>query len=228
MPADDDALGAAIRRGLPDRVAFAGGSIEAAAAGPLFAAEAAAVQAAVEKRRAEFTAGRTYARRALAQLGVAAGAIPVGQRRAPVWPAGTIGSIAHCPGYCTAVAARAGELAGIGIDVERDEPIAAELIARICGAAELDQRAALEARLGFDLPKLLFAVKESVYKAYFPLARTFLEFADVAVEVDAPGGTFSARLTNGSVPAAAGTRRFDGRFVRAAGIVAAWTTIPLS
>jgi 4'-phosphopantetheinyl transferase EntD len=225
MTTDRDELGLAIRRALPAAVAVSGGAIETAL-GELFPVEAEAVRKVVPKRRDEFVAGRTNARRALAELGVAPVPIPIGPRRAPVWPAGIVGSISHCRGYCIAVAARAHDLAGIGIDVELDEPISAGVAARICSGAELADRAALEQRIAMDLPKLLFSIKESVYKAYFPLAETFLDFSDVAVELHPHDDAFVARLTGTEPPSAAGARVFRGRFVRAAGIVAAWTTIP--
>ncbi len=225
MPADREELGSVIRRALPDAVAFAGGPIEGAL-GELFPAEAAAVETAVAKRRDEFTAGRTYARRALAELGAGPVAIPVGERRAPVWPAGIVGSISHCKGYGTAVAARARDFAGIGIDVELDEPVSAAVAAHVCSEAELRERARLEPRIAMDLAKLLFSIKESVYKAYFPLALTFLDFSDVAVDLQPDDATFAAHLTKDHLPAAAGTRVFSGRYARAAGIVAAWTIIP--
>ena len=62
------------------------------------AEEAAFVAQAVEKRRAEFARGRSCARAACATLGVSGQIIPVGQRRAPIWPASLVGSITHCRG----------------------------------------------------------------------------------------------------------------------------------
>ncbi len=225
MTTDRDELGLAVRRDLPARIALSGGPTETAL-GELFPEEAAAVERVVPKRRDEFVAGRTNARRALAALGVAPVAIPIGPRRAPVWPPGIAASISHCKGYCIAIAARTRDFAGVGIDVELDEPISEGVAARICFGGELADRAALERRLGMDLPKLLFSVKESVYKAYFPLAETFLDFSDVTVALDPRDDAFVARLTSDEPPSAAGARVFRGRFVRAAGIVASWTVIP--
>jgi 4'-phosphopantetheinyl transferase EntD len=225
MTTDRDELGLAIRRELPAAIAISGGAIEAAL-GELFPEEAAAVERVVAKRRDEFVAGRTNARRALAALGIAPVAIPIGPRRAPIWPAGVAASISHCKGYCVAIAAHAHDFAGVGIDVELDEPIADGVAARICFGPELADRAATERRIGMDLPKLLFSIKESVYKAYFPLAETFLDFSDVTVELDPDEDAFVAHLTSEEPPSAAGARTFRGRFVRAAGIVASWTIIP--
>src|SRR5205814_1840165 len=78
----------------------------AAVAGPITSAlafdesESAAVLEAVARRRDEFLTGRTFARRALAELGCPATAIPVGEGRMPIWPDGYLGSISHCEGLC--------------------------------------------------------------------------------------------------------------------------------
>ena len=42
--------------------------------------------------------------------------------------------------------------------------------------------------------RLLFSAKESVYKAWFPLAARWLGFEDVSVEIDARAGAFAARI----------------------------------
>ncbi|HVT68722.1 MAG TPA: 4'-phosphopantetheinyl transferase, partial [Trebonia sp.] len=102
---------------LPTAAAFA----EAFADPPdvvLFPEEEALVAAAVDKRRREFTTARQCARRALAALGVPPQPIMTGERGAPRWPPGIVGSITHCAGYRAAVAARDGDLVTIGIDAE--------------------------------------------------------------------------------------------------------------
>src|SRR5690242_5958922 len=100
---------------LPPEVRWAAGPI---VDGGLFAEEAAAVAGAVAARRAEFAAGRSAARRALAELGIGPVALPVGERRMPVWPTGIVGSITHCVGLAAAAVAWADDLAALGIDVE--------------------------------------------------------------------------------------------------------------
>jgi 4'-phosphopantetheinyl transferase EntD len=219
MRCNAETASAAIRDGLPRETAFAGGRADDADEA-MFASEASAIERAVAKRRAEFAAGRAYARRALAVLGFEPAAIPPGERREPLWPRGAVGSISHCEGYCAAVVARATALAAIGFDVEPDDAAADEVTGTICTPAEL----AAAARAAPNPSKTIFCIKESVYKAYFPLARTFLEFSDVAVEIRSDG-TFAARLTRDALPPAGGARSFEGRFVRAGGLIAAWTAL---
>ena len=73
----------------------------------LFPQEASALATAVEKRRREFATGRACARRALDDLGIAPSAILPGERGAPQWPPGIVGSITHCAGYRAAAVALA-------------------------------------------------------------------------------------------------------------------------
>jgi 4'-phosphopantetheinyl transferase EntD len=47
---------------------------------------------------------------------------------------------------------------------------------------------------GVAWDRVVFSAKESVYKAWFPLARRWLGFEDAVVTVDLIAGTFEARL----------------------------------
>ena len=72
----------------------------------LFPEEEALVARSVDKRRREFTTARRCAREALARLGVPPAPILPGERGAPRWPAGVVGSMTHCAGYRAAAVAR--------------------------------------------------------------------------------------------------------------------------
>lgn len=76
------------------------------------------VSRSVVKRRAEFLNGRIAARAALRRMGMPDRPIAVGPDRAPVWPAGIVGSITHCASVAAAVTATREEAYGLGIDVE--------------------------------------------------------------------------------------------------------------
>ena len=73
-------------------------------------------------RLLEFRTGRAYAKQALSRLGLRDIELPVGPERAPIWPIGATGSIAHAtaPGqsYVVAAVTKACLHGGIGIDVE--------------------------------------------------------------------------------------------------------------
>ncbi|MET9432587.1 4'-phosphopantetheinyl transferase superfamily protein [Streptomyces sp. NPDC006551] len=162
----------------------------------LYAAEERLVSRAVPQRRREFTTVRTCARRALGELRIPPAPILPGERGAPVWPAGVVGSMTHCEGYRAAAVAHAADLATIGIDAEPNLPI------KSSGTRDLvtvpEERvwmAALRVRrpeVSWD--RLVFSAKESVYKAWFPLTGRWLDFDQAVVTVDPDRGGFYARL----------------------------------
>ncbi len=161
----------------------------------LFPEEESVVSHAVEMRRRAFTTGRACARRALAGLGVAPVAIPPGERGAPRWPAGVVGSITHCHGYRAAAVAWAQEAICIGIDAEPHGSLPEGVLRRIASAQEqtwLRKLAASYPRVYWD--RLLFSAKEAVYKAWYPLTGRRLDFMETLVVFDAARGTFGARL----------------------------------
>ncbi|MGW2748417.1 4'-phosphopantetheinyl transferase family protein [Streptomyces sp. NPDC001450] len=190
-----------MRRLLPDQVEVTEVRGELVAP-PLFPEEEAVVAQAVEKRRREFATGRRCARLSLAALGLPAVPLLPGPRGEPGWPAGVVGAISHCDGYRVAAVARATELAALGIDAETAAPLPDGVLEAV---SLPDERTEL-APLGRSVPqvpwdRLLFSAKESVYKVWFPLARSPLGFEDARLrfthEPDASGGTrgtFSVRV----------------------------------
>jgi 4'-phosphopantetheinyl transferase EntD len=161
----------------------------------LFPQERAALGRAVEKRRREFVTARACARRALAQLGLPPAPIASGERGEPLWPAGIVGSITHCAGYRACALARAGDLAGLGIDAEPHAPLPDGVLAQIARPEERPRLAQL-ARTHPDIhwDRLLFCAKEAVYKVWYPLARCWLGFEDAALTFDPARATFCARI----------------------------------
>lgn len=188
-------------------------------------AEEASVARAAAGRRAEFVTGRHCARTALARLGLAPAAIVTGPRGAPVWPPGVVGSITHCPtvrgGFRSAAVARTADLATIGIDAEPHEPLPAGVLATIALPRERTRLAALGAgapATAWD--RVLFSAKESVYKAWFPLTGSWLDFEAADVTIDPVAGRFTARLlVPGPVVAGVRWRGFTGRFAVRDGLV---------
>ncbi|AOR30802.1 4'-phosphopantetheinyl transferase [Streptomyces fodineus] len=202
---------------------------------PLYPGEAAIVERAVDKRRREFAAVRGCARRAMEKLGVPAQSILSGERGAPRWPAGLIGSMTHCDGYCAAALTRAAELASLGIDAEPHGPLPEGVGPTVFLPAEaerLDRLAGQRPAVHWD--RILFSAKESVYKAWFPLTRTWLDFSEADITLHpGPGeeqyGTLRAELL---VPGPrVGDRRlqvFDGRWAVRDGVAATAVVVPHS
>lgn len=155
--------------------------------------EEAALGPVSEARRRQFTIARHCARQALERLGAAAAPILCGPGRQPIWPAGIVGSITHCRGYCAAAVAFSTELAAIGIDAEPH-------CALPDGVIELVAREEERIRIGdmdhstLSWETLLFSAKESVFKAWFPLTGQWLGFHDVRVRFDPVSEAFVAEV----------------------------------
>jgi 4'-phosphopantetheinyl transferase EntD len=188
---------------------------------PLFPEEEALLAKAVDKRRREFTTARACARAALSDLGVAAMPLLPGLRGAPVWPDGVVGSITHCAGYRGCAVARSTDLATIGMDAEPNEPLpdgVLDLVSDESERAWIGELRASAPQVSWD--RLLFSAKESVYKAWFPLTRRWLDFAEATLTVDAAAGTFHARLlVDGETTSGAKLTGFDGRWLTRNGLV---------
>ncbi|MFJ3925021.1 4'-phosphopantetheinyl transferase [Streptomyces sp. NPDC090022] len=161
----------------------------------LFPAEAQGVATATEARRREFATVRMCARRALGGLGLPPVPLVRGRRGAPEWPSGVVGSLTHCPGYRAAAVATARDVASLGIDAEPNVPLPAGVLAAIATAAELREILDFGTRspeVCWD--RLLFSIKESVFKTWYPLTGRELEFQQADITLDPAGGTFRARL----------------------------------
>lgn len=145
---------------------------------------------AVPERQREFLAGRAAARRALAGLGLPPMPIPAGEDRAPQWPPGIIGSISHTRTACLAAVSLDPMLRGLGIDLEEDTPLQADLWDTILMPPEQGAlRRRPKAEQGF-LAKVAFSAKEAAYKAQYPHSRTLFGFDMLSVELEGTG--FSA------------------------------------
>jgi 4'-phosphopantetheinyl transferase EntD len=179
-------------------------------------------------RRRDFTLGRVCARRALAALDEPPAAILPGAHRQPIWPAGIVGSITHCAGYWAAAAARERDFLSVGFDAEPHWPLpdgVSSMIARPAEQAWLRRLAGSAVR--WD--RLLFSAKESVYKAWFPIAGRWLGMEDVEVSVLIEARTFHARLlVAGPVVDGAALTGFHGRYLVGDGLVLTAVAVPRS
>ncbi|WP_438267902.1 4'-phosphopantetheinyl transferase family protein [Kitasatospora purpeofusca] len=156
--------------------------------------EEAVIARAVESRRREFTTVRHCARLALGRLGVPYRPLVPGLRGAPSWPEGIVGSLTHCAGFRAAAVARAEDVLSLGIDAEPALPLPEGVLDAIALPAEQQRNTALSAaHPGTPWDRILFSAKESVYKTWFPLTHTFLDFSEADLTLR-PDGTFTAVL----------------------------------
>jgi 4'-phosphopantetheinyl transferase EntD len=146
----------------------------------LLGEEAASIASTVVSARRASGAARIVARELLAQLGHPRAPLPKSASGAPVWPAGIAGSLAHDDEVAVAAVGRQRKVGSVGIDVEPAVLLPPDMLELIATPNELGKIA--------DAPlhgKLLFAAKEAVYKAVYPLERVFLEFRDIKVDLAA-------------------------------------------
>jgi 4'-phosphopantetheinyl transferase EntD len=144
----------------------------------LLSAEAASIVSPVVAIRRASGAARIVARQLLAQLGYADVAVPKSESGAPIWPHSVTGSLAHDDQIAVAAVTLSRDVAALGIDVEPAALLPPDMLDLIATPQEL--RGIPDDPLG---GKLLFAAKEAVYKAAYPLDRVFLEFRDIEVDL---------------------------------------------
>ncbi|MGC4093442.1 MAG: 4'-phosphopantetheinyl transferase superfamily protein [Polyangiaceae bacterium] len=156
-------------------------------------AEEALIERAVDKRKREFRKARACARSLLAEFGVHDFALLAGAQREPLWPDGLVGSVTHTDGMCAVVVGSSFRYAGIGIDVEPDEPLTLPIAQRVCVPGEMEQVSERTGLSSLQAARLIFSAKEAFYKCQFCVTQRYLGFGDVRVEFS-PGGCFSVSV----------------------------------
>ena len=165
----------------------------------------------VKRRLREFQHGRNCARLALSMLGQPPGPIGRGKHREPLWPEGFVGTISHAGPYAAAAVAAADLFLGIGLDMEYADPIEDRLIESICRTEEID-RANDNEGIG-QHAKLLFSIKESIYKCLWPLIREFVDFTEIEVRLVADSERYKA-IAHTAKCDAVPVNRLSGRYRR--------------
>jgi 4'-phosphopantetheinyl transferase EntD len=158
------------------------------------------------KRLLEFTHGRYCAHEAMRRLGIPVSAISKGEDRAPVWPSLIVGSISHSDQVAVAALAHSHEIDTLGLDIEGQEALKPEIISMICRA---DEQAALN---DGHLAKLLFSIKEAVYKCIYPRVGCYVDFKEIEILLDKAGESYRVRSHSNKFDAGL-TDRLEGRFL---------------
>lgn len=129
-------------------------------------------------------AARWIAHRLLAQLGVSDFALLRTPSGAAAWPEGITGSLAHDDDMAVAAVAPVGHIRSLGIDIEPAQPLPDDIFALV--ATPADRMDAADRHLA---GRILFAAKEAVYKAVYPLDREVLGYEDISVDLNAGHAT---------------------------------------
>lgn len=160
--------------------------------------------------RRQSGAVRIAARQLLAVHGSPGAELVRGPSFGPVWPPGLVGSLAHDATWAVAAVGERSRFAGVGVDVEPDLSLPAGILHLVATPAE-------RRRVARDVldSRVLFVMKEAVFKAVNPLDRIALDFQDI--ELDLAAGT--ALVSNGrrvTVDVARGHQIIAVAFVAAA------------
>lgn len=178
------------------------------------------VEGAMEKRQREFATARVIAHQLFADFGIYRYPLLNDDDRVPIWPTNLIGSISHCNDCClVAVLRKNNGSINIGVDVEPDDPLDANLWPGIATGHELRW---IKSQNNFNsgrLAHLLFSAKEAVYKCIFPITRKFIEFHDVEIECDLNTDVFYATIHDLEVTEIVGSATLSGRFQRTNGFI---------
>lgn len=136
------------------------------------------LQAAINKRKAEYLAGRLCAREALKKFNYYG--YPLSQEdKSPLWPITLCGSISHSQQIVAAIVSQRQDWQSLGLDIELllDNQRSTKLLSTITNANE-------QQLIGDNLSlftTLAFSIKESLFKALYPLThkRFYFEHAEI-------------------------------------------------
>lgn len=193
----------------------------------LFPSEEALIANSVMSRRREFAAGRHCARLALADIGIAPVPILSGQHGEPCWPTGIVGSLTHCTGFRAAAVARCDDIRSIGIDAEPHAPLPEGVLEAIALPEERAHLAGLkQSAPGINWDRMLFSAKESVYKAWFPLALRRLDFSEARINFALEGRFLARLLIVGPETDGHTLTGFSGRWATRKGLVLTAVHVP--
>lgn len=156
------------------------------------ARELQALGVASDKRMREFSAGRAAVRQAMAGINLPPADILVGKHRQPLAPPGVVISITHDDEYALAAATGQSQWHGIGIDIALADDLPVNLHSMVCRGQDLQHL--FEGETVAQRAKLVFCLKEALFKAIFPQVNDWMNFSQSEIAVDHDRGVFSARV----------------------------------
>ncbi len=167
----------------------------------------------MNKRKAEYVAGRYLAKLALNQLQANSEVVKTGANREPIWPKGFVGAISHTAFTAICAVSSVEEHQRIGLDMElvMTEKIALELHSSLLVPQEYDL-VRVGAQINTEVFTGIFSAKESLYKALYPEVKRYFDFLDAAVtQIDLHNGWFDIQLVQSLTPELTAGQRFRGQ-----------------
>lgn len=136
------------------------------------------IKKAVDKRKAEFLAGRYAAKHALSSYGIDDYTVMIGKHRNPIWPADFNGSITHSNNIAISAIAPKGKVRALGIDIEKC--LSLDTINSVKRSIITTEEEELLKSSTLDFPQsftLTFSAKESLFKALYPSVGRYFDFS---------------------------------------------------
>lgn len=139
---------------------------------------------AVPKRLNEFYVGRILAQAILQQHFSCLDSITSMSERLPIWPKDFRGSISHARDQVVVAISSQADYLGIDIEHIVDENFAKDSAALILTLAEqyLWKTGQIQGLNFREYLTLIFSLKESLYKAVYPVAQSYIDFLEASVE----------------------------------------------
>lgn len=128
---------------------------------------------AAQVRKEDYVAGRLCAFKASALLGLSLSKLPTHSDRTPIWPQNLCGSISHSKKLAVSCVSSADHYFSLGIDAEEIMDDHIDISEQVANANEL---ALVKNNLGLTI---LFSAKEALYKAIYPIVKSFVDFKEV-------------------------------------------------
>jgi 4'-phosphopantetheinyl transferase EntD len=139
-----------------------------------------------------------------------------------------VGSITHSKLMAISCVSLSNDWSSIGIDAEEliTPALRADIEFLVASPAELQYLGSLDSQIGLTV---LFSAKEALYKALFPLVRTFIDFKEVKLtNLDADTKVFELELISSNEKLAGHLGRYQGSFKQFGETIVTVVSIPRS
>ena len=148
----------------------------------------------VNKRKAEFLAGRIVATQALKDIGFDKSSVAIGLNGAPMWPPGVNGSISHSRNVAVAIATTENCLVGIDIEPIFEVENAVSIFLNEQEHFLIRQRYA-QKKDRLRLYTAVFSAKECIFKAIHPVIKQYVDFSFAElIDINAKHLRFSLKV----------------------------------
>lgn len=139
------------------------------------------IQLGIQKRKAEYVASRLLVKNLLSYLGYKDFYLKNNLDRSPIWPNNINASLSHSDSYVIAIATKKNFFIGIDIEKYMKQQTAKIIFNSLLTPKEQKsfQRVPLPLH---KLITLIFSLKESIYKAIWPLIKTPINFHYIIIE----------------------------------------------